>query len=174
MDNAHQKHYLDQAKTGQIVQIGNGLTFFEGQRYQRGHGFFGSIFRNILKPLGRYLGKQALQTGVSIGSDILQGDNIKDTLKKNMKSTSNKVLDDAITRVKKFAQTGSGRKRKLRKRKAKKKVKRAVRRRRRKVKSKNKSVLKRVWNKKAKKNKSKKKTKKKTKKKSAKFSFLNL
>ena len=79
MSNPYLEYYSNQA--------GSGLADFEGYRYQRGHGFFSSIFQSILKPLGRYLGKQAIQTGVNVGNDLLQGENLKDTVKKNLKKT---------------------------------------------------------------------------------------
>ena len=89
-------------------QAGSGLAGFQGYQYQRGHGFFSTIFQSILKPLGLYLGKQALATGIGVGSDILQGQNFKESLKKNAKITSNNMLNDGIARAQKFAQTGSG------------------------------------------------------------------
>ena len=107
MNNPYIEYYTNQA--------GSGLAGFEGYRYQRGHGFFSSIFQNILKPLGRYLGRTALSTGVNIGNDYLKGENIKDSLNKNVKLTSKNMLGDAITRAQKFAQTGSGKSRRRRK-----------------------------------------------------------
>ena len=107
MTNPYIEYYSNQA--------GSGLAGFEGYRYQRGHGFFSSIFQNILKPLGRYLGRTALSTGVNIGNDFLHGENIKDSLNKNVKLTSKNMLGDAITRAQKFAQTGSGKRRRRRK-----------------------------------------------------------
>ena len=109
MTNPYLEYYTNQA--------GSGLTGFQGYQYQRGHGFFGSLFQNILKPLGKYLGRQALATGVNVGSDLLENHNIKDSLKKNIKMTSKNMLKDAITRATKFAQTGSGKKRRKRNRK---------------------------------------------------------
>ena len=107
MTNPYLEYYSNQA--------GSGLTGFQGYRYQRGHGFFGSIFQNILKPLGRYFGKQALKTGVEIGGDMLQGENFKNSAKKRLLSTKDKVMNDAIDRAKIFAQTGKGRRRKRKK-----------------------------------------------------------
>ena len=96
-------------------QAGNGLSAFEGLRYQQGHGFFSTLFQNIIKPLGRYLGRQAITTGVNIGADYLKGDNLKESLKKNVKMTGRNMLEDSIGRAKKFAQTGSGKRRRRRK-----------------------------------------------------------
>jgi hypothetical protein len=93
------------------LQAGNGIAGFQGLKYQRGHGFFGSLFRQVLKPLAKYLGRKALSTGVDIGSDILQGENFKESAKKRLKTTGRSMVDDAIERVKTFAQTGKGCKR---------------------------------------------------------------
>ena len=107
MSNPYVDYYTNQA--------GSGLAHFQGTQYQRGHGFFGTLFQNILKPLGRYLGRQALETGVNLGGDLLKGENFKDSLKKNAKATSKNMLNDTIARAQKFAQTGSGRRRRRRK-----------------------------------------------------------
>ena len=148
MTNPYIKYYVDQA--------GSGLAGFEGYQYQRGHGFFSSIFQNIIKPLGRYLGRQVLSTGVNVGQDLLQGENLKDSLKKQGKVSSKNMLVDSIARAQKFAQTGTGRKRRRRS-KTKKTVKKAPIKKR--GKKKNKSVR-------------KKKSTKKRSKKPSKFSHL--
>jgi hypothetical protein len=106
MDSAYANYYKE--------QCGSGLTAYHGLQYQYGHGFFGSLFTNIIKPLGKYLGKQALNTGVKIGSDYLSGQDIKDSLKRNLKTTANQMLDDGYQRAKKYAQTGSGKRRRRR------------------------------------------------------------
>jgi len=111
MSNPYLAYYANQA--------GSGLAGFQGVRYQRGHGFFSSIFQNVLRPLAKYLGKKALSTGVEIGSDILKGEDIKESAKKRLKTTGKSIVNDAIERAKNFAQTGSGGKRR-RKRKYKK------------------------------------------------------
>ena len=100
-------------------QAGSGLTHFQGYRYQRGNGFFGSLFQNILKPLGLYLGKAALSTGVNIGKDILNGAAVTDSFKKNGKLAVSSILKDGSEKIR---QKGSGRKRRkvTRKTKAKK------------------------------------------------------
>ncbi len=80
-------------------QAGSGLAHFEGYKYQRGHGFFGNLFKNILRPLGLYLGKQALSAGVNIGKDVLSGQNFKDSLKNNAKNTAKSILIDSAEKV---------------------------------------------------------------------------
>lgn len=108
MVNSYDEYYIEQA--------GSGFTPYQGLPYQRGHGFFGSLFSSIIKPLGRYFGKQALNTGVRLGSDVLSGENVMESLKRNLKKTGEKVLDDGYGRIKKFAQTGKGRRRRKRRR----------------------------------------------------------
>ena len=104
-------------------QSGSGIGGYQGFQDQRGHGFFtpfASLFQNILKPLGAYLGKKALSTGMDIGGDILNGENLTNSLKKRFKTTGNKIISDAADRAKLFAQTGKGRKRRRRRRKKQK------------------------------------------------------
>ena len=70
---------------GGYVQAGKGGDFpvFRGSRMQRGYGL-GSILSGMfrtaipfLKSGAKALGKQALKTGVSIGQDVLSGQNLK-------------------------------------------------------------------------------------------------
>lgn len=112
MNKESETYYINQ------VQYGSGIPYFQGVQYQRGHGFFSSIFQNILKPLGMYFGKQVLSTGVNVGKDILEGQNLKESLKKNAKITGKNMFNDGIARATRFAQTGTG-KRRRRRRKAK-------------------------------------------------------
>lgn len=138
MTNPYLEYYSNQA--------GSGLSAFEGLQYQRGHGFFGTIFQNIIKPLGKYLGRQALTTGVNVGNDILEGENFKDSIIKNSKMTSKKMLFDGVKKAQKLAQSGAGRRRRRRNKKklikkpinkiVKKKTK-TVKRKRRRSKKKN-------------------------------------
>ena len=95
---------------------GYGLPVYEGLQYQRGHGFFGSLFTNIIKPLGKYLGKHLLSTGVKVGKEVLSGEDLKTSLKKNFKETTSNVLDEGYGHLKK--QAGFG-KRRMRRRKKK-------------------------------------------------------
>ena len=69
---------------GGYVQSGRGdFPVFRGSRMQRGYGL-GSILSGMfrtaipfLKSGAKALGKQALRTGVSIGQDVLSGQNLK-------------------------------------------------------------------------------------------------
>ena len=95
-----------------MSQAGSGLTAFQGYKYQRGHGFFGNAFRNILKPLGLYLGKNLLKSGVSIGNDLISGQNFKESLKNRLIESGENILSDSAERLKNYRQTGKGKKRK--------------------------------------------------------------
>lgn len=101
-----------------INQAGTGIAGYSGVRYQKGHGFFGRLLSGAVFPILKYLGKKALNTGVNIGSDILQGENIKTSMKRRLKTTGLDIAEDALEKVKK--QKGSGRKRKLSKNKSSK------------------------------------------------------
>ena len=98
-------------------QAGTGMTVYEGNQYQRGHGFFGTLFSTIIKPLLKYLGRESLKTGVNVGTDLLAGDDFKESFKKNMKLTGNRILDDGTIKMKNFVQKGKGRRRKRRSKK---------------------------------------------------------
>ena len=111
MNNPYIRHFENQAGDGIANTYG-------GYQYQRGHGFssaFSSLFQNILKPLGIYLGKRALSTGMDIGGDVMSGQNFASSAKKRLKSAGNQIISDAADRAKTFAQTGKGRRRRRRK-----------------------------------------------------------
>jgi hypothetical protein len=91
----HLKLYTDYY----VKQAGNGLPAFVGTRYQRGHGL-GSILRKItsialpiLKKGASLVGKQAIRTGMNIATDAMQGQNIKQTIKRRM----SQGLKDLVT-----------------------------------------------------------------------------
>ena len=88
---------------------------YRGYKYQKGGGFFGNLW-NIIKPIGKYFGKQILSTGVSVGKDILNGENVKESALRGLKNAKKTVLSDAADRLKTYAQTGEGRRRKRRRR----------------------------------------------------------
>lgn len=64
------------------AQVGGGSNYFQGVTHQRGYGFFGDL-RRYITPLalraGRYLGKQFLQTGKNVISDVASGRSFKDS-----------------------------------------------------------------------------------------------
>ena len=103
-NNPYLQYYTNQA--------GNGMGSFEGHRYQRGKGFFGSILRKAGIPLLKYLGRQVLRTGIDVAGDVIEGEPIKEAFKARAKSKVKDITDDAIKRAIVFKQTGQGRKRK--------------------------------------------------------------
>ena len=82
----YEQYYIDQAK-----QQGGSLPAFHGARFQRGYGL-GSIFRGLfrwavphLQQGVKMLGKKALETGVDVAQDVLEGKNLKESLNKRGK-----------------------------------------------------------------------------------------
>lgn len=122
-------------------QAGSGLGGFAGVRYQMGDGFFGRMMSGTVLPIIKrvlpYLGRTALSTAKDIVSDVSQGEKFKESFRKRLKNSANKVGEDAMTKVKQL--TGSGRRRKRRwvaKPKAKAKSKRKAKASRKKTKKK--------------------------------------
>lgn len=100
MSNTYINYYLNQA--------GSGLSAFEGVRYQRGNGFFGRVLSGAILPALRFLGRKALSTGVDVGMDVLDGNNIKESIKKRSKKAAKDVASTASTRAQRYVQTGRG------------------------------------------------------------------
>lgn len=130
------KEYIDYYKN----QAGGGLPVFEGWQYQRGHGFFGDqrgqgflgdsarfFLNSILRPAGEYLLPKVVNTGKRIGSDIMNGKDVMDSITKNLGQTAGEILNDGVGRVRKFIQTGKGKRRRRRRRVKKNATKRIKR-----------------------------------------------
>ena len=97
----YEQYYIDQAK-----QRGGNLPAFHGSRFQQGYGL-GSIIKGLfrwamphLQQGAKVLGKEALQTGVQVAQDVLEGNNVDTALAKRSK--------EAISGL--VPQAGSGRK----------------------------------------------------------------
>ena len=91
------KTYNKELENYYAGQVG-GLPVFSGAPYQRGHGL-GSLFRGLAKmaiPLlkkgAKRLGKEALSTGLAIGSDVMQGKNVKQAAKTRGREATRRVL----------------------------------------------------------------------------------
>ena len=74
----YEQYYVDQAR-----HKGVNLPAFHGSRSQQGYGL-GSIFKELfrwtmphLQRGAKVLGKKALQTGVQVAQDVLEGNNVK-------------------------------------------------------------------------------------------------
>jgi len=100
-----------------INQAGSGIAGYSGVRYQKGHGFFGRLLSGAIMPILKYLGRKALSTGVNIGTDLLQGDNFKSTMKKRLKKAGLDIAEDALEKVRNSKQSGSGRRKRRKSRK---------------------------------------------------------
>src|SRR5688572_16510259 len=111
MTNPYAAHYENQA--------GNGISEFSGMDFQRGYGWasigniFGKLYRSLVVPAAKYLGKKVLSTGVDVGKDALAGENVKESAKKRF----NEMLDN----IKEQKGAGRRKKRKSIKRKVYKK-----------------------------------------------------
>ena len=100
------------------------LRFRGGERLQRGHGIGGifrvikSLFSPIIKSAGKTIAKaatsstaksignsvkdQLIESGLKIGSDILRGDDIEQSLKNEFKQVKRKaadVINDQATKL---------------------------------------------------------------------------
>lgn len=108
-------------------QAGSGLSPYVGIRFQKGHGFFGRIIKGavpLIKQLLPYLGKKALDTGVSIFSDVYNRKDPRSSralITDNLRKTAGAIADDALVKVKtklKGQMKGEGIKRRVRRTKA--------------------------------------------------------
>ena len=98
-----------------VSQAGGSLPVFQGSRGQRGHGF-GSVLSGLFRsavPMLKRIGKQALTTGAYIASDMLGGKKFDESARSRVRQGINSFLppDDSSE------QTGSGRRRRVAKRK---------------------------------------------------------
>ena len=101
----YEEYYINQAK-----QKGGNLPAFHGSRFQQGYGL-GSIFKGLfrwamphLQQGAKMLGKKALQTGVQVAQDVLNGDHVKTAVSKRAKQ----ALGDMTSQN--SSQSGRGRK----------------------------------------------------------------
>jgi hypothetical protein len=110
-----------------VNQAGGSLPVFQGARGQRGHGF-GSVLSGLFRsavPMLKRIGKQALTTGAYIASDMLGGKSFGESAKTRVRQGINSFLppDENIS-----DQTGSGRRRRVLKRKRNSKHRKSVKR----------------------------------------------
>lgn len=106
------------------VQSASGIQSYAGIRYQRGHGFWRTIWKKAGAPLLSYLGKQIVGTTADIANDALSGKNVKEAAKKRLKERGKVIMDKALDKVEKLKQSGTGRRRKRRVTKKRGKAKR--------------------------------------------------
>lgn len=93
---------------GVRYQRGNGI--YRGVRYQHGNGFLSTILDKAVYPLLKYFGKQGVRTAMAIGKEAVQNpsESFGDIARRQLKVTGMKALDDGAKRVQRFAQTGEG------------------------------------------------------------------
>ena len=115
-DDFLQQYYTNQAHTGhggtftgQLWQKG-GARVYAGRPWQEGSGFWSSLWR-IARPLLKYVGKEAVATGVNVGTDYLTGTTMKEAVVNRGKERAAKVVNDAATAATKRL-IGKGRRRK--------------------------------------------------------------
>ncbi|GFT09160.1 uncharacterized protein F54H12.2 [Trichonephila clavipes] len=76
-----------------IDQAGNGLSYYQGQSFQKGYGiggWFKRLFRSALPFLSRgakSVGKEVLRTGAQIANDLLEGRNLQEPAEEREKET---------------------------------------------------------------------------------------
>lgn len=114
-------YYSQQGKgnvyEGPLWQAGNGIRGYAGRdlQYGRGLGSFGRMIWRYAKPILSYLGKQSIKAGVDIGSDVLSGKPVKETITKRLKDSGAAVIEDAAGLAKRKL-VGNGRKKMARRR----------------------------------------------------------
>ena len=96
----------------QIIQSGHGV--FQGYPYQRGFGNrslrghgIGNIFRSLFrilapvaKRVGKAVGKQAFKTGAEIATDVVAGDNFKESFKRRGKVGVENLINKGVSKLK--------------------------------------------------------------------------
>ena len=104
-----------QPSSDDLYQFGGGAyTAFSGVPYQRGAGI-GAIFRSLLRyliPIGKQagsaIGRQGLESGVRVLSDVLDGRNVRESLVDEGRSGLKSLLDKASLNLSKKAEAVSG------------------------------------------------------------------
>ena len=88
-------------------QCGNGTNVFQGARGQREHGLgsmLSGLFRSAL-PMIKHFGRNALPTGLNVATDVVNGTNFRDSLRKRVSDGLRGFQADQ------FGQSGSGKRR---------------------------------------------------------------
>ena len=125
MDNPYVRYYLDQ-------QV-HGMPVFRSSPWQLGHGQMGyglgGLFRSVARTVmpmvksgAKALGNIALNSGANFIGDVLAGKNVKEAAKARTREAADVTKQKAVQRLRAYAQTGSGKRRKktIEKKRAKK------------------------------------------------------
>ncbi|GFU97056.1 uncharacterized protein TNCV_3347021 [Trichonephila clavipes] len=82
-------------------QIGSGLTHYKGINFQKGYGI-GGIFRRLFRAALPFLvkgvktiGKEVLMTRSRVASDVLSGENFKESVKTRSRESGKKVSSES-------------------------------------------------------------------------------
>ena len=97
-------------------QIGSGfgdIRIVRAPRYQRGYGF-GSFISRLAMPLIKYLGKEVLNKGVSLGKRVVEDPQIQQAFKDGV----NDLASKGLAKIQQKIQRGSGKKRLYKKKRA--------------------------------------------------------
>lgn len=86
------------------LQAGGNLPYFAGSTIQTGHGI-GSMLANVFKgtvlPIikrgAKVVGKELLNTGLTVASDVMNGENFKSSAKKNLVNSGKNLLNNLTT-----------------------------------------------------------------------------
>lgn len=96
-------------------QAGSGIgVIYKGVPYQRGHGigsFLGGLFRSVLPLLSsgaRAIGKEALNTGVGLLSDMVNLRPLEESVKSRLKEASSNLKRKADAKIDRINMSGSG------------------------------------------------------------------
>lgn len=96
-------------------QAGSGIgVIYKGAPYQRGHGigsFLGGLFRSVLPLLSsgaKVIGKEALNAGVGLLSDMVSARPMEDSIKSRLKEASTNLKRKADNKIDRLNMSGSG------------------------------------------------------------------
>lgn len=96
-------------------QAGSGIgVIYKGAAYQRGHGigsFLGGLFRSVLPLLSsgaRVVGKEALNAGVGLLSDMVNARPMEDSIKTRLKDATSNLKRKAHDKIDRLNMSGSG------------------------------------------------------------------
>lgn len=96
-------------------QAGSGIgVIYKGAPYQRGHGigsFLGGLFRSVLPLLSsgaQVIGKEALNAGVGLLSDMVSARPMEDSIKTRLKEASSNLERKAHNKIDRLNMSGSG------------------------------------------------------------------
>ncbi|GFW21814.1 uncharacterized protein F54H12.2 [Trichonephila clavipes] len=101
-----------------VNQAGNGLSYYQGQSFQKGYGiggWFKRLFRFALPFLSRgakSVGREVLRTGAQIANDLLEGQNLQESAEERAKEMGRILAKKAIKKADDMLGKGKAYKRK--------------------------------------------------------------